>query len=124
MKKTVILMIMSFVVFTFTALKGESNLFACGGCSSGAFASEQKEETEKLTLKIEGMESDDCVKKIKAAITKVPNVKQCDVNLKEKCACVEVKKNTDHTHKDLIEAVQKAGYKVTDVVEEPKLKRD
>lgn len=123
MKKIIILFgILTFMAFT--TFKGNFDVFACGGCSSVAFAGEQKEVTENLTLKIEGMECDDCVKKIKTALTRLSAVKQCDVNLKEKCACLEVKKSSDHTHKDLIEAVQKAGYKVTEVVEEPKLRRD
>ncbi|HEX4495503.1 MAG TPA: heavy metal-associated domain-containing protein [Thermoanaerobaculia bacterium] len=73
-----------------------------------AFAVETS--TEKVTLKIEGMDCGKCAEKIETALKAVPGVKDAHVSLLKETADVEVNKGV--TVASLSDAVNKAGYAV------------
>lgn len=84
-------------------------------CFSTALA-EKKLDNEKLTLKVEGMTCEGCVKKVKTALLGVSGVVDCHVHLKEKSAHLVVKKGADPSK--MIEAVEGAGYEAVVLWEE------
>jgi copper chaperone CopZ len=73
-----------------------------------AFAAETA--TEKVTLKIEGMDCGKCAEKIETALKAVPGVKDAHVSLLKETADVEVAQGVKVAA--LSDAVNKAGYAV------------
>lgn len=66
--------------------------------------------TEKMSLKIQGMDCGKCAEKIETALKAVPGVKDAHVSLLKETADVEVNKGV--TVAALSDAVNKAGYAV------------
>ena len=67
-------------------------------------------DTEKVSLKIEGMDCGMCAQKIEAALKGVPGVKEAHVSLLRESADVEMNKGVPMA--SLTEAVNKVGYHV------------
>lgn len=66
----------------------------------------------KLSLNIEGMTCQNCVRHVKEALEELPGVNDVQVNLEENNALVE---GNDLSEAALSEAVSEAGYDVTGV---------
>lgn len=73
---------------------------------------EKKEETEMITMKINGMMCPHCQAAVKKALEGFEGV-QADVNLEDKAAYIEAPENTDK--EALAKAVTDAGYEVVSV---------
>lgn len=71
------------------------------------------EELESVHLDIKGMVCGSCQAKVKAALSKLPEVKEANVNWETGGADVKVAKGSDH--KKLVEAVKSAGFDVSGV---------
>ena len=70
--------------------------------------------TMKYVLKIDGMMCDHCTGRVRDALSKTRGVLSVNVSLQDKLAQVEVK---DKVKADvLVKAVEKQGYKVTEVI--------
>ncbi|MCP4365670.1 MAG: heavy-metal-associated domain-containing protein [Planctomycetes bacterium] len=69
------------------------------------------EDLENVHLDINGMVCGACQKKVKTALTSLPEVKDAKVNWESGGADVKVVKGSDH--KKLAEAVKSAGFKVS-----------
>jgi copper chaperone CopZ len=76
--------------------------------AAAVFAAEAA--TEKISLKIEGMDCGKCAEKIETALKSVDGVKDARVSLLKETADVEATKNV--TVASLTEAVNKVGYAV------------
>lgn len=74
--------------------------------------SKKKEETEMITMKINGMMCPHCQAAVKKALEGFEGV-QADVNLEDKAAYIEAPENTDK--EALVKAVTDAGYEVVSV---------
>ena len=83
-------------------------LIAFLALASAVFAVETG--TEKMSLKIEGMDCGKCAQKIETALKAVPGVKDAHVSLLKETADVEATKGV--TVASLSDAVNKAGYAV------------
>jgi len=83
-------------------------LIAFLALASAIFAAEAV--TEKISLKIEGMDCGKCAAKIESALKEVSGVKEASVSLLKETADVQVTKGV--TVASLTEAVNKAGYTV------------
>ena len=73
---------------------------------------EKKEETEMITMKINGMMCPHCQAAVKKALEGFEGV-QAEVNLEDKAAYIEAPENTDK--EALAKAVTDAGYEVVSV---------
>ena len=73
---------------------------------------EERNETMKKTLKVEGMSCMHCVNRVKNALEGVEGVTSADVNLEQGQAVVE---GTEFSDEALKQAVAEAGYEVTDI---------
>mgnify|MGYP001585939702 CR=1 FL=1 len=71
------------------------------------------EELEQVHLKVDGMTCGACASKIKSGLSKLPEVKESDVNFNKGTADVKVAKGSDHAA--LVKAVQDAGFTVSSV---------
>lgn len=74
---------------------------------------ENKENTMKKTLKIEGMMCNHCVMHVTKALEGVAGVKKAKVELKDKKAVVTLE--TEVSDSALTDAVKEAGYEVTEI---------
>ena len=88
---------------------------------SGNNAIGEEKESEKITLKVEGMKVSCCAEKVQSALQKVPGVKTAEVSLERKEAVVEFEKGKV-TLAQLIEAVKEAGYQASVALEKTVLK--
>ena len=72
-------------------------------------------EGGKVDIKIEGMHCESCVRSVREALAKLPNVEPGSVQvvLKENRATITVKEGKDVPRSEIEAAVKKAGYKVT-----------
>ena len=84
-------------------------LVALLALATAVFAA-QTGATEKVSLKIEGMDCGMCAQKIEAALKGVPGVKEAHVSLLRESADVEMNKGVPMA--SLTEAVNKVGYHV------------
>jgi len=67
---------------------------------------------DKITLKVDGMSCEHCVRTVTKALQKLDGVKKAKVNLKKGLA--EVKYDSEKVGADdLIKAVENAGYKAS-----------
>lgn len=71
------------------------------------------EELESVLLEIVGIPSGDCAKAIKTTLTKLPGVKEVDINWKKGTADIKVKKGLCHAA--LVEAVGNEGFMVASI---------
>lgn len=95
-------------------------LCAVVACST-AFAQEAKNKKEKVTFKVEGMDCNNCVKKIEKNIAFEKGVTDLKCDLSTRTA--EVTYRTDKTSTDkLTTAFKKLGYEVNPVDEKTELK--
>ena len=71
------------------------------------------EELEQVKMKVSGMTCGACAAKIKSNLTKLPEVKEADVNSNKGTADVRVAKGSNHMA--LSKAVQDAGFTVSSI---------
>ncbi|HHT9139877.1 MAG TPA: heavy-metal-associated domain-containing protein [Candidatus Tripitaka californicus] len=76
-------------------------------------ASLAAEELEQVHMKVNGMTCGACAAKIKSNLTKLPEVKEADVNSNKGTADIRVAKGSNHMA--LAKAVQDAGFTVSSV---------
>ncbi len=76
-------------------------------------ASLAAEELEQVHMKVAGMTCGACAAKIKSNLTKLPEVKEADVNSNKGTADVRVAKGSNHMA--LSKAVQDAGFTVSSI---------
>lgn len=68
---------------------------------------------KKMIIKIEGMSCSHCQKRVEEALKKQREVKEVEVDLKEKKA--EVLLNQDMRERDVKELIEDLGYEVTKI---------
>jgi len=71
------------------------------------------EKSEQVHMKVSGMTCGACAAKIKSNLTKLPEVKEADVNSNKGTADIRVAKGSNHMA--LSKAVQDAGFTVSSI---------
>ncbi len=110
------------LVFSLSVLEASDK--SCCSASKGAKVSEADDAkikqvstsehgSDQVVLNIEGMTCGGCENKVKGVLTKCPGVKGAQVDHKSGKAVVDVEDGHANTE-DLIKAVKKLGYRVTE----------